>query len=263
VSAVRPIVPTITTTYEVGYQGLIADRLKLSASVYRSQIRDFVGPLRVETPTVFLDGTSVATYVATRLIGAGVPAGTAQAIGAGLAADAAIVPLGTVAPDQRANSDIILTYRNFGDVDLWGADVGLEAYATDDLAISASYSWVSDECFDFNSDGNCSSSADIALNAPSSKGSLGVRYDDRGTGMVFGARVRYSAEFPMNSGVYVGTVDSYAVVDANVAYRVPGYQGFIVSATVNNLFDNEHQEFVGAPAMGRIALVKVQYTFGN
>jgi outer membrane receptor protein involved in Fe transport len=44
---------------------------------------------------------------------------------------------------------------------------------------------------------------------------------------------------------------------------VPGYQGFIVSATVNNLFDNEHQEFVGAPAMGRIALVKVQYTFGN
>jgi iron complex outermembrane receptor protein len=263
VTAVRAILPTITTTYEVGYQGLIADRLKLSASVYRNQIRDFVGPLRVETPTVFLDGTSVATYVATRLIGAGVPAGTAQAIGAGLAADAAMIPLGTVAPDQRANSDIILTYRNFGDVDLWGADVGLEAYATDDLAISASYSWVSDECFDFNSDGNCSSSADIALNAPSSKGSLGVRYDDRGTGMVFGVRVRYSAEFPMNSGVYVGTVDSYAVVDANVAYRVPGYQGFIVSATVNNLFDNEHQEFVGAPAMGRIALVKVQYAFGN
>jgi len=48
-------------------------------------------------------------------------------------------------------------------------------------------------------------------------------------------------------------------LDANVAYRVPGYQGFIVSLTVNNIFDNRHQEFIGAPQMGRIGLVQVQY----
>jgi len=45
----------------------------------------------------------------------------------------------------------------------------------------------------------------------------------------------------------------------NVAYRVPGYQGFIVSLTVNNIFDNRHQELIGAPQMGRIGLVQVQY----
>jgi len=67
----------------------------------------------------------------------------------------------------------------------------------------------------------------------------------------------------MNSGVYVGTVEGYTVLDANVAYRVPGYQGFIVSLTVNNVFDNRHQEFIGAPRMDRIGLLQVQYEIGG
>lgn len=263
VASVGRILPTITTTYEVGYQALIASRLKLSVSVYRNQIEDFVGPLRVETPNVFLDGTSVASFVEARLIAAGVPAFAATAFAAGIAPDVAVIPLGTVAPDQRMNSDLILTYRNFGDVNLWGSDIGFEAYATEELVLTGSYSWVSKECFDFNTDGNCSSTADIALNAPTNKGSLGFRYDDRASGFVFGARARFTGEFPMNSGVYVGTLDRYTVFDANVAYRVPGYQGFIVSLTVNNVFDNKHQEFIGAPEIGAIGLLKVQYQLGG
>ena len=53
VTSVDRILPTITTTFEVGYQALFADKLKLSVSVYRNQIKNFVGPLRVETPNVF------------------------------------------------------------------------------------------------------------------------------------------------------------------------------------------------------------------
>ena len=107
------------------------------------------------------------------------------------------------------------------------------------------------------------STADIALNAPRNKASLGLRYDDKARGFLYGARARLVEEFPMNSGVYVGTVEGYTVLDANVAYRVPGYQGFIVSLTVNNVFDNRHQEFIGAPRMGRIGLLQVQYEIGG
>ena len=263
VTSVDRILPTITTTFEVGYQALFADKLKLSVSVYRNQIKNFVGPLRVETPNVFLDGPDVAGFVAGRLIGAGVPAAVATPFAAAIAANVAVIPLGTVAPDQRTNSDLVLTYRNFGDVNLWGTDFGVEAYATDDLVVSGSYSWVSKECFDFNDDGNCMSTADIALNAPRNKASLGLRYDDKARGFHYGARARLVEEFPMNSGVYVGTVEGYTVLDANVAYRVPGYQGFIVSLTVNNVFDNRHQEFIGAPRMGRIGLLQVQYEIGG
>ena len=258
--------PTISTTYELGYQGLVTDRVRLSASVYRSEIRDFVGPLRVETPSVFLDGTSVANFVAGRLVTAGVPAGPAGAFAAGIAPDAAMIPLGTVAPDQRASDALILTYRNFGDVNLWGTDVGFEVVVTGNVNLLGSYSWVSKECFDFNDDGSCSSSVDIALNAPTHKGSFGFRFSDRvggGTGIEFGVRARYSGEFPMNSGVYVGDVDSYTVFDANVAYEVPTWEGLIASLTVNNVLHNKHQEFIGAPEMGALALIQFQYAFGG
>jgi iron complex outermembrane receptor protein len=174
-----------------------------------------------------------------------------------------MIPLGTVAPDQRTSSDMILTYRNFGDVDLWGADFGVEVAATQELFLTGTYSWVSKECFDFNDDDSCASSADIALNAPTNKGSVGFRFDHRQSGVVFGAQARYSDEFPMNSGVYVGDVDSYTVLDANLAYRVPQIPGFIASLTVNNVLDNKHREFIGAPEIGMIALVKLQYAFGG
>ena len=262
-TAVDRIEPTITTTFELGYEGLLGDMMRLSTTVYRTQIQDFVGPLRVETPTVLLDGTSVASFVAARMIAAGEAPAFATTVAGAAAPGAAMIPLGTVVPDQRANSDMILTYRNFGEVNLWGADVGVEVAATSQLFLTGTYSWVSKECFDFNADGGCASSADIALNAPTNKASLGFRFDHAESGLLFGARARYSDAFPMNSGVFVGEVDSYTVVDANVAYRVPRLPGFIASLTVNNLLNNEHREFVGAPEIGTVALVKLQYEFGG
>jgi len=263
VSTLSRMKPTITNTYEIGYQGLVADRVNFSVSVYRSEIEDFVGPLRVETPSVFLNGRDVGTFVAGRLIDAGVPAAAAAQVAAGIATNAAQVPLGTVAPDQRPGSDVILTYRNFGNVELWGTDIGFEAYATDALVINGSYSFVSEECFDVDEDGACSSAADIALNAPTNKGSLGARYMLPDVGLEFGGRGRFSETFAMNSGVYVGQVEKFTVFDANVAWRVPNYDGLIVSLTVNNVADNKHQEFIGAPEIGRIGLLKLQYQFGN
>lgn len=255
------IQPTITNTYEVGYKGVIGTRLLLSLDVYRSEINDFVGPLRVETPSVFLRGESVGQFLVTRMVGAGIPASVAQQLAAGIAGTAAQLPLGTIAPDQRSDSDMILTYRNFGDVDLWGSDLGFQLLATDKLSFTGSFSWVSEECFDFDEDGGCESARDVALNAPTTKGSLAARFDDEFSGFSIEGRVRYSDGFPMNSGVYIGTVNSYTVLDANMGYKLPWASGARVSLTVNNLFDNEHQEFIGAPEMGRIALLKLRYDF--
>jgi len=261
-TAVERIRPTITNTLEAGYQGVLGDRLKLSVDVYHSRIKDFVGPLRVETPSVFLDTASVATYLTNRLVQqGGVPQANAQALAAVLAARLAQVPLGTVAPDQRSGSDLVLTYRNFGDVNLWGSDLGFELLATDKVSFNGSFSWVSKKCLDFNNDGNCMSARDVALNAPTKKGSLGARFDNKVTGISLQGRVRYSDAFPMNSGVYVGEVKSYTVFDANVAYKLPFASGATVSLTVNNVFNDLHQEFIGAPRMGRIALAKLQYDF--
>ncbi|MFN2419773.1 MAG: TonB-dependent receptor [Gemmatimonadota bacterium] len=257
--------PTITNTIEVGYKGLIGGRMLLAADVYRSDIQDFIGPLRVETPTVFLEPTSVAAFMTqqlTPLIQAGqlTPA-QAQAIITQLTTGLAMVPIGTVAPEQNQSSDIVLAYRNFGEVDLWGADFSAEVLVNDRLSVGASYSFVSDDCFDFTpGDGEtCQSAQDVALNAPKNKGSIMARWDDEASGWAFGGRARFVSEFPMNSGVYVGDVESYTVVDANVGYRLPWIAGTAVQLQVYNLFDEDHREFVGAPEIGRLALVRVVY----
>ena len=59
VNDVNPLKPTITQTYEAGYKGILMNRLTFSVDVYHSRINDFVGPLVVETPNVFLDATTL------------------------------------------------------------------------------------------------------------------------------------------------------------------------------------------------------------
>ncbi len=268
-TAIARIVPTITNTAELGYKGMLSDRLLLAADLYYSEVNDFIGPLRTETPTVFMDPSSVAGYLTTALMplvegGLMTPA-QLEATVTTLTTNMAQFPLGTIAPDQRANAatpqDLILTYRNFGDVNFWGSDVSAQFLATDKLSFRATGSWVSDRCFDFNNDGKCTSSADVALNAPNKKGSFTARWDDAGMGLAMEGRVRYSDPFPMNSGVYVGRVGKYTVFDANVSYRLAAIPGATLNVTGTNIFDDLHQEFIGAPELGRMVMFRVEYAF--
>lgn len=258
---IAPIKPTISNTFEVGYKGVIGGQLLLSADIYANRLRDFVGPLRVETPSVFFDPGSVQAFVLERL-GPAIQGGmVSQEQAAELISNLSMLPVGTVAPDQSPTSDLLLTYRNFGDVNLWGADLSFQYLATPRLSVSGSYSHVSEECFDFDDDGSCTSANDISLNAPANKGSLGVRWDDRVSGVSLDGRMRFSQGFAMNSGVYIGDIEGYAVFDANVSYQLPWAPGATVTLTGTNLFDNIHRESVGAPEIGRLLMLRLAYEF--
>lgn len=178
----------------------------------------------------------------------------------------ASVPLGTVAPDQSPSPDLLLTYRNFGDVDFWGADLAMQFLASERLSFRGSYSFVSEDCFLFSGSGAggdeaCSSALDIALNAPKNKGSVSARFDDIRSGFAAEGRLRFTAGFPMNSGVFVGRVDGYTVFDANLNYRLAALPGASVSLAATNLFDTAHRQFIGAPELGRLVLLRMQYEF--
>jgi iron complex outermembrane receptor protein len=264
VDAVGPISierlrPTITNTFEAGYKGIVAERLLVALDAWTSRIEDFVGPLHVETPSVFFNPQTVQAFVLYRLqqaLAAGlVTQAQATAIIQGLSA----IPVGTVAPDQNPSSNLLVTYRNYGELELWGADVAFQFLATDQLSFLGGFSWVDQSCFDFNDDGRCSSTVDIALNAPKVKGSLGARWSDAVLGLTLDGRVRHNGDFPMNSGVYVGEVDGYNLVDVNASYQVPWVPGVTASLTVNNVLDEKHREAVGAPELGRLAMVQLIY----
>ena len=263
--AIDRIKPTITNTIELGYKGIVGERFLLSADVYRSQVEDFVGPLRVETPSVFLDPASTGQYIAQQLapLAAQVPAAALQGLVQALTAGYAQLPLGTVVPDGQETPDLVLTYRNFGDVSFWGADFAGQFLVTDRFSLTGGLSLVSKDCFDANDDGtvDCGGNQDIALNAPKQKGSLGARFTDARSGLSLEGRARFTAGFPVNSGVYVGEIEGYAVFDANLDYQLPFYPGASFGVTASNLFNNEHREFIGAPEIGRLVLTRLQIEF--
>ena len=261
-TAVNPLESTIHTTYEAGYKGLLGNRVRLAADMYFANIQNFVGPLRIETPNLFLEPEAVGTFVMQRLaplIQAGlITVETARLV----AATFAQIPLGTVVPDEVFDHDLMVTYRNFGKVDYWGADLAAQILVSDRLRVDLNYSMVSADCFfGENKDGKCLGPFDIALNAPKGKGSVGFTFDDRAMGLSLQGRVRMTGEFPMNSGVYQGTVEAYRVVDAAVGYRLPFQPGTRLSLTANNVLDNMHREFVGAPEVGRFLLLRVTHEF--
>ena len=88
---------------------------------------------------------------------------------------------------------------------------------------------------------------------------LGARWSDAVLGLTLDGRVRHNGDFSMNSGVYVGPVESYTLFDVNASYRIPWVPGVTATVTVNNVFDEKHREAVGAPELGRLGVVQLVY----
>jgi outer membrane receptor protein involved in Fe transport len=65
----------------------------------------------------------------------------------------------------------------------------------------------------------------------------------------------------MNSGVFVGEVPSYTVVDATVAYRLAFARSMVVSIDGANILNKKHRELVGAPEIGRLVVTQLKVEF--
>lgn len=243
--------PSITNTVEVGYRGVVSDRWILDATVYRSRVENFISALSVRTPNVFYDASSLTGYLTTFM-----PADQA----AGLAGGIAAIPVGTVAPEESGvtnPANIVLTWVNFpGDITLYGGDLSVAFHPGPRWQLAGQYAYVSDHFFP--RDGRLLE--DIALNAPKHKLSGSVRYAgaDGWSGQV---RVRFVDGFPVRSGAYSGDVEAYWTADVNAAWSLPFSPGTRLTASVSNVFDNRHQEYVGAPQIGRLAQVQLMQSF--
>ena len=257
----EPLRSTIHNTAEIGYKGILGRKLLVSADLFAARARDFMGSLKIESPNVFLDAASVERFVLSRLQelidqGAITPL-RATTLARSLSSGA----LGTVAPDGEGSSDLVLSYRNYGEVEYWGADLGFRFLLDDRFQIDGSYSHLSSDCFDLNDDGSCGSVHDVAVNAPRHKGSVGAGFDDLERGLSARLKVRATGSFPMNSGVYIGKIDAYAVVDASVRFDLPGWAGTSIGLTGSNILNHRHTEFVGAPDIGRLLLLQLKREF--
>ncbi len=270
--------PTITQTIELGYNGLIADKFKFSIDVYRTEKNNFIGPLTVETPNVFLDPATLQLYLggefATNL--ANNPADAAElffldtltAIGGngnGTIVDelttmftqgAASIPFGTVTPEEALDpTAVLVTYRNFGDISFYGADLSLAYRLNHFWSFGGSYSYISKNFFEKSDD----QVHDIYLNAPKHKFALHAQYRNAKLGLDANTRLRFVDGFKMMSPFYGDEVKTYEVVDLNVGLEF--FYGTYLALTVQNLLDDKHIEFVGGPEIGRLAIMRLTKSF--
>lgn len=274
-----------STTLEVGWEGVFAERVRVVADVWASRRRDFFSPLVLRTPLLLLDGESVGAFVA----GPWVDARVAQLVADGASADAALaqaqseaavvvptiaeavgsVPVGVVAPDRvdASAAELLVTYVNVGEVDVWGGDVAAEWLIDDRWTAAASLSFVSDDFFEID-DG-----APIALNAPDRKGALSLAYRDGPISLE--GRFRFASGFPVQSAELVGTscvtgdrsgifeeeegcVEPMRLFDVTGSWAVPGTSAEL-QLSVTDLFDRGYRSFVGVPEIGRFALLGVRW----
>ena len=285
VNDVDALEPTITQTYEVGYKGIFLKQLAFSVDVYHSRINNFIGPLFVETPNVFLDATTLRASLGQQ-IGAALADPQNAILGQALMAfdaptqggngngspidelvtlfvagtannGAAYIPFGTVTPEQATDPNaVMLTYRNYGDISLNGLDLNFTFFLNPSWSLGANYSFVSNDLFE-----NVDGIGDIALNAPKNKFGVNVQYVNASLGLGVGLRARYVQGFPVRSGVYVGEVESYYTVDLSTGYDIPLGPKPRLSVTVQNLTDHKHQQFVGTPEIGRLAIARLTRIF--
>ena len=282
---IEPLKPTITNTFEVGYKGVIQDRILFGADFYYTQKENFIGPLLVESPLVFMPGlgTDMAAtlapiiqqfadadpQVAGFLAQQGLTPAQAAGVLAGLAANSlSTTPIGVVQPDQSILGDGasptevggFLSYRSFGKVDLWGIDVMMQVMATDELSLFANASIVSDDFFDAEELDEDDEDLVLALNASKLKVKGGFDYAFP-MGLSFGASGRYVEGFRVFSGPYIGELDNYFLLDVAAGFEFGNVApGLRLDLMVHNVLNDVHQEFIGAPELGRLALARILYT---
>jgi iron complex outermembrane receptor protein len=236
---------TITNALEVGYKGFFGDRVALTADLWMARVSDVAGSQYVATPSVFFDQATLQAYLAGYM-----PAAEA----AQLAGAIAQIPAGTVSPEETAHyTDLLAVSPRGGAYTLWGADLGLDLALTRTVTVGGTYSWVSADTIP-----NVEVLGVVYLNAPRDKASGRVEARSERLGLTAGLRGRYVRSFPVKNGVYEGYVDAYTLVDLALGLAIPGWRAATLTVTVQNLLDEKHIEFVGAPELGRFVLTRLR-----
>ena len=154
-------------------------------------------------------------------------------------------------------SDVIVTYRNFGKLTVWGTDVGAEWLIADRFSLAGTMSHVNKDFFPRSEIGGVQ---DISLNAPRSKASITGRFNDDPRGLSAELRFRRVASFPVYSFIN-GTIERYQLLDAGFSFRPAILKGGLWALNATNLLNKKHTEFVGGGEIGRLVMTRMQVSF--
>lgn len=242
-------------TVELGYRGKMANsRLFFDANAYYNISQDFLSP----------------------------------AVVLGVAAQRGDTPMNQVQSAFAVYNGLVASYINFGEVNTYGADLGLTYFLNPKLSATLNYSYFdysvdeTDLSNDIDKNGEVNF-LDLLVNAPTHKGGMGLNYSDtKWFGSVYARWVQkynYFSSFQIASETLVkpdgtpyiyrgrpivenarsgdaynyGPLGGFVTVDLALGYRLN--DKFTISAAASNLFNQTLREFTAsAPTKGLYTL---------
>jgi iron complex outermembrane receptor protein len=195
VASYDPIQPEINTTYELGYKGVIKDRLYVDVTGYKSTYNNFLSPLII---------------IANPLLGAA--ATTAYNTATGKA----------VGSEVNAGPQVALTYINIGKAKISGVDAGVRYIVSPNVTLSGTLSLLKLDTIEAPGGALASAGTEAtAFNSPSLKWTASLdnaHIDDHISG---GVMLRTVNEYFFRSGVNVGRLPGFNTLDFNLGFDLP------------------------------------------
>ncbi len=248
-AAVAPLRRTVTSSIEAGWKGTLGARVNATVDVYVSRVTDPLGARYTASPGVTFDPAQLGAYLSQSLT----PAEVNTAVAAIVA-----TPVGVVRPDQADPAhplEFLMLSRQGGSYTMAGLDLGAEVAVSRRFWARGGFSWLSRDTAE------TAPGIVYTLNVPRQKAYGGLTWREIARDRAAGIEVRWVSAFPVNSGAYTGRVRTYTVVDAFLSLPVPVAPGTSLQLDLGNLLDNRHQEFVGAPPLGRHVVARLRSRF--
>jgi outer membrane receptor for ferrienterochelin and colicins len=228
-------------TFEVGYKGTLANRFFLTLDYYENHMENFITDLiPAVNPTLGILNPAFGPYRA--------PSGLAEPFASELeAAVGGAIPTVTNDPVTELAILKIITYTNFGEVDVRGFEMGLSARIDESWSFDMAYNW-----FDFEVREQIEQDP-LRANAPENQLALGVSYQaERFSGSL---RYRYVEAFDWAAGAFSGPVPSYDLLDLAAQYSFS--DRIELTLNISNLADDLHYQAFGGDLLGRRGLVSL------
>ena len=257
---------------EFGYKGQVTDNMTLAVDVYQMNISDYVSNLQQISGFTIM-AADAGSYVAALLTGMygndnltnfvnamdsnGVFGG-ADELAAAIAGGVAMLPTGSIAPEQSPyGANIVVGYKQLTeDLKLNGLEATLNYFPSNDWNFYMNMSALSESTIDAaDQNGRITT---VNMNTPQFKMGAGMQFTGEGTS--YGMSLRYQdSYFADGFASTSGQIPSFYTLGVNGKWNVDSVPGMSVGLSIDNITDVVHKETFLGPEMGRFTTLSVGY----
>lgn len=230
--------------YEIGYKGIISDKLYITADVYYNQIQDFV--------TSFVANANKDLQKWSSSLGDGFE--EYNEFATQYVYDALDNYSTNVAPLVSLDGTPLhaLSNGNIGSVNQYGLELGANYYITDEVKLTVNYMYYDAEINLEEGD------PQISPNTPPHRLNASITYDVPESFDV-SLQMNYVDEYEWLAGIQFGTVPTYTLFNLSAGYDVTEQMN--MGLFIYNIFNTTHYQVFGGTLIPRLSTLKFTYNF--